>query len=90
MPEPEPNRTMASLEEEAKMGEQYDQCDEIHTNGADELDEFEFSPNGRENKPQQLTFVGSGDRAGMPKQPDFNDNGDMHRLAHATSNAIEP
>ena len=48
------------------------------------------SPNEGEHEPQRLAFIESGDRAGMPKKPKFNDDSDACGLTHATSNAIEP
>ena len=76
--------------EEEAMTRQHNQCDKIHDDDVDELGELEFSPNGREHKPQWLAYVGSGDRAGMPKEPKFNDDGDACGLKHATSSIVKP
>ena len=56
-------------------------CDE---DGGEPRD-IRCSPNEGEHEPQRLAFVESGDWAGMPKEPKFNDNGDTHGLTHATS-----
>ena len=48
------------------------------------------SPNEGEHEPQRLAFVESGDRASMPKEPEFDDDGDACGLEHLTNSIVEP
>ena len=48
------------------------------------------SPNEGEHEPQRLAFVESGDQASMPKEPEFDDDGDACGLEHVTNSIVEP
>ena len=77
-------------EEEAKTGGRRDRHDGIHADNVDELDELKYDPNEREHEPQRLTDEGSGDRASMPKEPEFDDDGDVCGLERVTNSVVEP